>query len=398
MTKFQVTLPEEVEEYFSLSGEETLLLKREHQKLVIEKKKSPFETQKISLRWFLLPSAISSVVIFALFYFLGDSQILMTGDNSISSAVLLFGLFGGSVSFISFFIKEKKNPENYRLADIQWRNVPTIIVSFMVMLLLGILAFFWIIGMAFEGASFDIYTATAIFFVFTAIINYIMIYAALTFDSSMLVSVLIVVIIGGVFFSMLTNSESHWWQYNFSFLGTNEATSSWQFNLTILLSAFLMVALIDYLFVNLKKNDYTGFKVNLLRILLTLVAISLGGVGFFPNNGTGQLHALHTKAAEMLVYLIIILIVSIRWILPKVTREFLVVSYGIAATLLVCNFLFQNVGYLSLTVFELLAFGLAFSWILLLLQHIQQLAHLNNAVYEIIIEPINDIKKNQSEE
>ncbi|MEG2708037.1 MAG: hypothetical protein RR968_02780 [Vagococcus sp.] len=55
-------------------------------------------------------------------------------------------------------------------------------------------------------------------------------------------------------------------------------------------------------------------------------------------------------------------------------------------------------GYLSLTVFELLAFGLAFSWILLLLQHIQQLAHLNNAVYEITIEPINDIKKNQSEE
>jgi hypothetical membrane protein len=256
--------------------------------------------------------------------------------------------------------------------------------------MLGILSFFWIIGMMFEGASFDIYTATAIFFIFTAIINYLMIYAAYSFTSSMIVTILIVVIIGGVFFAMLTNSESRWWQHNFSFLGTNEAASSWQFNLTLMLSALLMVALIDYLFVNLKKSGYTGFKVASLRVLLTMVAISLGGVGFFPNNGTGQLHALHTKAAEMLVYLIVILIVSIRWILPKVTKEFLTISYGIAAVLVACNFLFQNIGYLSLTVFELLAFGLALSWILLLLQHIQQLAHLTNAVYEIRIEPIKE--------
>ena len=140
---------------------------------------------------------------------------------------------------------------------------------------------------------------------------------------------------------------------------------------------------------------YSGFKVNMLRVLLTLVAIALGGVGFFPNNGTGQLHELHTKSAEMLVYLIVILIISIRWILPKVTKEFLTISYGIAAVLIACNFLFQNVGYLSLTVFELLAFGLAFSWILLLLQHVQQLARLTNAVYEIRIEPL---KKDMSED
>lgn len=110
--------------------------------------------------------------------------------------------------------REKKNPE---LSDIQWRNVPTIIGAFIVILMLGILSFFWIIGMMFEGASFDIYTATAIFFIFTAIINYLMIYAAYSFTSSMIVTILIVVIIGGVFFAMLTNSESRWWQHNFSF-------------------------------------------------------------------------------------------------------------------------------------------------------------------------------------
>lgn len=390
MKEYKVSLPKELDDDLSILDQETISVKKEHQRLVIEKKKTPFETQNVSLRWFLLPALMCSVIFFIVFFIWGEKQISMTGDFSIATATMLLGLISGSFSFISIFINRKRKEKNPELSDIQWRNVPTIIGAFIVILMLGILSFFWIIGMMFEGASFDIYTATAIFFIFTAIINYLMIYAAFSFTSSMIVTILIVVIIGGVFFAMLTNSESRWWQHNFSFLGTNEAASSWQFNLTLMLSALLMVALIDYLFVNLKKSGYTGFKVASLRVLLTMVAISLGGVGFFPNNGTGQLHALHTKAAEMLVYLIVILIVSIRWILPKVTKEFLTISYGIAAVLVACNFLFQNIGYLSLTVFELLAFGLALSWILLLLQHIQQLAHLTNAVYEIRIEPIKE--------
>lgn len=390
MKEYRVCLPKELTSDLDVLGQETIYLKKEHQRLVIEKKKSPFETQNVSLRWFLLPAFICSVIFFIVFFTWGGKQILMTGDFSIAAATVLLGLISGSFSFIFIFINRKRKEKNPELSDIQWRNVPTIIGAFIVILMLGILSFFWIIGMMFEGASFDIYTATAIFFIFAAIINYLMIYAAYSFTSSMIVTILIVVIIGGVFFAMLTNSESRWWQHNFSFLGTNEAASSWQFNLTIMLSALLMVALIDYLFVNLKKSGYKGFKVASLRFLLTMVAISLGAVGFFPNNGTGQLHALHTKAAEMLVYLIVILIVSIRWILPKVTKEFLTISYGIAAVLVVCNFLFQKIGYLSLTVFELLAFGLALSWILLLLQHIQQLAHLTNAVYEIKIEPMKE--------
>ena len=390
MKEYKIKIPDELALDFDLSAEESFSLKNESQRVIIQKRKIPFDVQNVSLRWFLLPALISSIIFFIAFYTWGDKQISMTGDFSIATATLLLGLVSGSFSFISIFINRKKKEKSPELSDIQWRNVPTIIAAFIVILMLSILSFFWIIRMMFEGASFDIYTATAIFFIFTAIINYLMIFAAFSFTSSMIVSILITVIIGGVFFAMLTNSESRWWQYNFSFLGTNEAASSWQFNLTLMLSAFLMVALIDYLFVNLKKSGYVGFKVGSLRVLLTMVAISLGGVGFFPNNGTGQLHELHTKAAEMLVYLIVILIVTIRWILPKVTKEFLIISYGIAVVLILCNFLFQTIGYLSLTVFELISFGLALSWILLLLQHIQQLAHLTNAVYEISIEPIKE--------
>lgn len=389
-TEFKIDLPDELVTELELNEERVIFVKNENSRVVIERKKSNSDFQEVSLRWFLIPVLISSLIFFAIFYWEKIKQIPMTGDFSIASAVTLLGLISGSISFITFFIKEKKNTNNKALSDIHWRNVPTIIFSYIVTLTLGIMSFFWLIGMMFEGASFDIYTATLIFIIFTGIINYIMIYAALSFTSNMIVRLLISVIIGGVFFAMLTNSQSRWWQHNFSFLGTNEAINSWQFNLTLMLSALLMAALIDYLFVNLKKNDYAGIRLLILRVLLTLVAVALGGVGFFPNNGTGQLHELHTQSANMLVLLIVVLIASIRWLLPKVTREFLVISYGIAATLIVANTLFQRVGYFSLTVFELIAFGLAFAWILLLLQHIQKLTHLSYTSYEI---PIKEIKK-----
>ncbi|MDT2834212.1 DUF998 domain-containing protein [Vagococcus carniphilus] len=384
-TEYKIKLPDELVKDLELDETNKLFLKKESNHIVIEKKQTISEFQQVSLRWFLLPVILSSLLFFGLFSYQNKYQIPMTGDLSIASAVTALGLLSGSISFVIFFIKEKRNDKNNNLSDIHWRNVPTIIFSYIVTLMLGILSFFWLLGVIFEGASFDLYTATAIFFIFTAVINYFMIYAALSFTSPMIVRLLIFVIIGGVFFAMLTNSESRWWQYNFSFLGTNEAINSWQFNLTLMLSALLMVALIDYLFVNLEKNNYSGFRLLLLRILLTLVAISLGGVGFFPNNGKGQLHILHTKAANLLVLLIVILILGIKWLLPKVTKEFLIISYGIAATLIVANFLFQRVGYLSLTVFELIAFGLAFSWIMLLLQHIQKLTNFSNTEYEIEI-------------
>lgn len=86
-----------------------------------------------------------------------------------------------------------------------------------------------------------------------------------------------------------------------------------------------------------------------------------------------------------MVYMVIILVVSIRWILPRVTKEFLGVSYGIAVFLLIADSLFKRLHYLSLTAFELIAFILAFTWILLLLQHIERLTHEMEQVFEVRI-------------
>jgi len=170
---------------------------------------------------------------------------------------------------------------------------------------------------------------------------------------------------------MAVNNQKYWWQHNLSFLGTSNASSGWQFNATLIFSALLMVALIDYLFVSLNEFFAGSRRLILLRILLTLTAVNLGLVGVFPNNAAS--HDLHDQVASFLVFFIIALVVGVRWLLPAVTTDFLVLSYGVGMTLVVAELLFRVLGYLSLTAFEMIAFLLAFGWLLMLFDRIEAL-------------------------
>lgn len=382
----KITIPDEVVRELELEQGDVLELRNEDQTLIIRTEKVQDTNQTVSLRWFLTPAVITTVLFFIFVQILGEDQIHLTGAVSISSMLILLCLLRGMGSYLTFFIRSKKNQVNHAMRFIYWRHLPTILISFVIMLGAVMLGFFWMLSILFKGASFDIYTATFIFFLFSAIINYIMIFFALATSPSLITTLLIAVILGGVILSMISNEELQWWQVNLSFLGTSDARGSWQFNMTLMISALLMVALIDFLFVILQHTIPKSRRLIVLRVLLTLTAIDLGAVGFFPNNGTGRLHELHNTAANYLVYLITILILGIRWLLPRITKEFIGVSYGIGFILIVCNFLFRNVGYLSLTAFELIAFFLAFTWIFLLLQNLQRLAKDTQEVYMIQLE------------
>lgn len=383
---FKLSIPKKIVEEFRLENGEEITLRIKDQKVIMEPSNKEAGNQTISLRWFLIPTVIVSLFYFVYLLFTGDTQINLVGQQSIANMVLQLGIVSGTVSFFIFFIRGKNNQITTQSKDIYWRNFPTILISFVVMLLFALLVFFKIIGLIFEGASFDRYTATILFGLFTGIVNYFMIYSALSITPSKLTNMLIFVIIGGVLISMITNKDYLWWQHNFSFLGTTEAKNSWQFNVTLMFSALLMVALIDCLFVELKRALPNNKRLSILRILLTLTALDLGAVGLFHYTETGRFQGVHNQVAGYLVYLIIILIIGIRWLLPNVTKEFLTISYMIGLFLVAITVLFQSVGYFSLTVFELLAFMLAFSWILLLLQHLQKIAQEVNNTFQVVVE------------
>nr|WP_252895136.1 hypothetical protein [Liquorilactobacillus satsumensis] len=55
----------------------------------------------------------------------------------------------------------------------------------------------------------------------------------------------------------------------------------------------------------------------------------MAGVGLFANNGRGLLHELHTQAASLMVYLLLIIIALVGILLPQMEPTFKHLSYAI---------------------------------------------------------------------
>jgi hypothetical membrane protein len=351
---------------------------------VIRPKRADTGTQTISLRFFLIPTVLAGIVFLAYFFYFNILQVPMTGKNSIAQMVIVLGELSGMGTFAVTYIRNHRQIHGRDHRRRYWRIFPTLLLSFAIILAFVASVFFWAIGYMFEGVSFDIYTATGLFLIFISIVNYLMIYSALSISTSFITTLFLSTFVGGVVGAIVTNSSRQWWQHNVSFLGTSKALNAWQFNLTIAVSALLWIALVDYLFVPLMAHRKNDWRLITLRILLTVAAIALLGVGLFPNN-RGILHVLHTQSAWFLNYFLIGMIIAVRWLLPGVSREFLSTSYTIGGIIVLAAILFQFVHYLSLTAFEMIAFALAMSWIMLLLQNIHRLYQKDESTFVVTV-------------
>jgi hypothetical membrane protein len=363
-------LNQEIVEQLELKTGQEIELELYADKLVLRKE------EKLDCR--SLPGwiAIVSSVLFSLAFFgasvVNDyNQILLVGSYSITTFLIGFGSLLGLIFFTTTFILNR----NLFLGGIKtrvfWRILPVIVASFTAILILILLGVTWVLNQIFTGASFDRLTSTIILGVSLYAVSITWGQVAERIRATWLTTLLIVIMISGVLLSMATNSSREWWQFNLSFLGTQNAANSWQFNVTLILSALILVALVDYLFVALGEKYAKNWKFSILRILLTLLGLDLGAVGYFPNDASS--HLVHTRLAGYLVYIIILLIISIRWLLPTVTRDFLISSYTIGAILVGLEIAFQAVHYLSLTAFEMSAFILAFTWLIMLFNHLESL-------------------------
>ncbi|MDL2212006.1 DUF998 domain-containing protein [Erysipelotrichaceae bacterium OttesenSCG-928-M19] len=386
-TKNVVLVPKEITSKLELNEENKAVLKIDDQKATIEVIDDANSNQNIGLRWFLMPSIIASLIFVCIFN--SQKEVPLSGDYSIASYTLILGLISGICCFFYFFIKSKRSKLNIQLKHIYWRNFPTVVASFSIILAFVILYFFKMLDLIFIDLSFDVFTATCLFFLFMCVINYLMIYLSLSINPTMLTNTLILVLIGGVIASMVTNSELHWWQHNLSFLGTDKAHDNWQFNVTLIFSALLMIALIDYLFVIIQATLKKDRRLTILRIMLYLIAINLGAVGLFPNSDILEVKQVHNDIANCLVLLVIGLIIALRWLLPNISKSFLRLSYFVGIGLITSYIFFEVIGYFSLTAFELIAFILAFSWILLLLQYLQSLAKKSEQSFIITIKSLD---------
>ncbi len=385
---YKIEIPEKAIKQTHFGEDESLALNVAHKQIMVRPANLLEQLPRIKFWWYFVPAVILTLALFAMAQHLKLTTVPIIGDYSIANGSLLMSLISGLLVFIVTAIITKIH-KNGPAQDFYWRSLITITVACGLIIVFSFSAFFWLFEQLFMDARFDLYTSTMFILLIISAVNYIMINLALTLSPGIVTNLLTIMIIGGMLFSMLTNSDRNWWKHNFSFLGTAQNSANLQFNVTLIFSGLLMMALVDYLFVNLQKK-YNNRRVLILRLLLYAQAACIAAIGFFPNNP--RFHVLHDRISMWLVYIMLILIVAIRWILPHVRKQFLDVSYIIGGLMGFNYIVFKLSDYLSLTAFELLEFGLAMSWILLLFQNIESLAQYGENFFLI------QIKKDQSNE
>lgn len=133
--------------------------------------------QVAALRQFLIPSSIVTVIFFLLFLIRGQEMIALTGDFSISSMVTLLGVSSGVISFAYYFVPWKKQGKAI-LEKVYWRNFPTLLFSFAIIILLALMLSFYVISTLFVNLSLDLYLSTLLAFIFFAVVHYLRRYEA----------------------------------------------------------------------------------------------------------------------------------------------------------------------------------------------------------------------------
>lgn len=393
--KYTIEIPATAIKKTGFSTDEQLELNVNHNSITIRPSRVTDQLPNIKLHWYIIPAIILTIAFYIFCQQNHMQTVPITGDYSIADASTVLSLVSGLPLFVITFIITKLR-KNGPTRNIYWRSLPPIAIACGLILAFSFSAFFWLLEKLFTDARFDIYTSMTFIFLIIAAVNYLMINLVMTLSSGVITNLLTIMIIGGMLFSMLTNSDRDWWRHNFSFLGTSQNSANLQFNVTLIFSGLLMMALVDYLFVNLQQK-YPGWKTQALRWLLYGEAACIAAIGLFPNDP--QFHVLHDRISMWLVYIMLILIVAIRWILPEVTRQFLITSYVIGAVMGAEYIIFKLTNYLSLTAFELIEFALSFSWLLLLLQNIENLAQYGEQLFLVKINSgQNEEKKLKAEE
>ena len=391
MAKIKISVPDELVKKYDLHNDDDFKITARNGEIRLKKKNHDSNKRQFNVIWILIASVLTSVAFWIFINAVHLHQVPLVGTNSIASGLIVFGGLSGMILFSAYFISNRKKITVAYSAKTFWRTFPVIVISFVLILSLALMGIAWGLSRLFTGITFGHVVAMMLFFVFVTAINYIMVRIGLAVNYGMLTTIMILVITSGAVMSMASNGRN-WWQHNLSFLGTKHANNSWQFNLTLVFSSLLMVALVDYIFVSLRAVVKNTWRTITLRIILTVTALDVGAVGLFPNNA--NFHVLHDKVAGYLVYLIIILIVGIRWLLPEVGKRFLALSYGMCVGLVIIDLMFKPLHIISLTAFELIAFILAFGWILILFDTMIGIVEDEDDKYNVKIEIDEQVKKN----
>jgi hypothetical protein len=169
----------------------------------------------------------------------------------------------------------------------------------------------------------------------------------------------------GCLASMSMTTTGAWWVLNFSTLGTSDDLAAVFFNLALILSGLAMAAMSGRLASGIERREHDARRraVPTVRALIAVIGLSLAGVGLVPIDSDELLHNVFACAAGAAFALL----ASLTPVLVRRMPRSLVLTSRASLALEVSAFvIYDRLGLVSLTVFEIVAFALVFVWLITL--------------------------------
>lgn len=284
-------------------------------------------------------------------------------------------ILGGLVALVTYLIVAMKQASQARRS--WWQYVKQHLSTWSLALVHGLLIFltyallFYIVSQSFIDAHIDRWSASVLLALATGFVSYVVYLSAATMTTIRVSMLLALFLLSGTFISMLTAGNPHWWDDHFSSLGAGGGVSGYAFNATLIIAGLVIVALSRYITDDFNKLQYGGqisqkAKVGIVQSILAGIGIALAFVGLFVYN---EYPSIHNAAAAGMAFLFIGLVVALPWVAPGFTRAFFIASYALLGALLAGVWLFLGVQYFNLTVFELVAAAIIFTWLVVFVRN-----------------------------
>lgn len=294
------------------------------------------------------------------------------------SVGLLAITVAAAVGAIAFSLSARDSRHRARESGTLKRSLPRFIwdttalafTHVAILAMLG-LVLFSTLQSAFKGLEVDTLTGTMMVGLSGAASAYFLYLSAATTTANKMSTLLTIFLTSGVLLSMTTTTDPHWWQVNFSVLGTTHDFSSITFNLTLIITGATITILADYVTNDLAvwMKDLVGRStphIRLLKWALVAIGVLLACVGLVPVN---QALIIHNTVATGMVVIFFILMIALKRLLPGYPQTFFALGYAFLGCIGVAAVLFFPIGYYNLTAFELIASALIFSWLVIFVRN-----------------------------
>lgn len=316
-----------------------------------------------------------------LFAFAGGDVTLFERGISLGFIVAILGGVLGLVTYLVVDLRRLGKSES------AWHYITSHIDTWTLALVHGLLVFlvyallFYIVSQSFIGAKLDVWASSVLTALSAGLACYMAYLSAARMNAVRVSMLLAAFLLSGTFISMLTAGDPHWWYYHFSSLGAGGGVSGYAFNATLIIAGLVVVALTKYItddFIRLEaahskegaKSKANKARRAIFQTLLAGIGIALAGVGAFV---VDRFLTIHNIAAGGMAILFLFIVIALPWLMPQFHKAYYLASYLLLGALLVSVWLFASVGYFNLTVFELVAAAIIFTWLVVFVRNLAAL-------------------------